>query len=122
MAELAAADLPTAPGVYGLYRGVDRVYVGKAASLRDRVWKNHSGRGASMGSSALRRNVAEHLGIASAADIKTRRYRPTEEDARRVREWLKGCDVAWIECADHQAAKDLERDMKAAHKPPLTRQ
>ena len=62
MATLTAGDLPVGPGVYALYGDGDRMYIGKADSLRDRVWKNHSGRGQLMTTSAMRRNIAEHLG------------------------------------------------------------
>jgi len=34
--------------------------------------------------------VAEHLGIATAADIKARRYQPTPDEVRAVRDWLDG--------------------------------
>lgn len=95
------------------------MYVGKADCLRDRVWKNHSGRGVVMTSSALRRNVAEHLGIATAADITARRYQPRPEEVRAVRDWLDGCDIAWLECESKSAARTLEDDFKAEHRPPL---
>jgi hypothetical protein len=121
MRELNAGDLPTAAGVYALYRGGARVYVGKAESLRDRVWKHHSARGAVMTSSAMRRNVAEHLGIATAADIKARRRRPTPEEAVQVREWLDRCEIAWRECPDELAAVALETAMKNEYLPPLTK-
>lgn len=121
MATLRAADIPESAGVYALYRAGKRIYVGKADCLRDRVWKSHSGRGAVMTKSALRRNVAEFLGIATAADIKTRRYQPSPEEVAVVREWLDGCDVAWVECETKRAAKTLEDDMKDECKPPLTK-
>ncbi|HEX3510343.1 MAG TPA: hypothetical protein VHT27_04505 [Solirubrobacteraceae bacterium] len=121
MAGLRKDDIPLSPGVYAVYRGDKRMYVGKAKCLQDRVWGNHSGRGVGMGSSALRRNVAEHLGVAKAKDIKDDPHRITPEQAKRVRDWLDGCDIAWRECADHAAAKDLETAMKAEHKPPLTK-
>ena len=121
MRELTASELPDTPGVYALYRGKKRMYVGKADCLRDRVWKNHSGRGAVMTGSAMRRNVAEHLGVATAADIKARRYQPTADEVRAVREWLDGCHIAWVECESKSAAKALEDDFKAEHKPPLTK-
>lgn len=73
-----------------------------------------------MTGSALRRNVAEHLGIATARAIKKRDYRPTADDAHRVVKWIDGCEVAWIECATPRAAKDLEDEMKVEYKPPLT--
>jgi excinuclease UvrABC nuclease subunit len=70
MATLKKADIPISAGVYALYREDKPTYVGKAKCLRDRVWKNHSGRGRGMDTSAMRRNVAEHLGVAKAAAIK----------------------------------------------------
>ncbi len=121
MATLTAGDLPVGPGVYALYGDGDRMYVGKADSLRDRVWKNHSGRGQLMTTSAMRRNIAEHLGIATSADIKARRYQPAPDEVQAVRDWLDGCHVAWLECESKSAAKTFEDDFKAEHKPPLTK-
>jgi hypothetical protein len=121
MLSLRSADIPTSAGVYALYRHGERVYVGKAGNLHGRVWKNHSGRGRRMGTSALRRNIAEHLGIATAADIKAKRYPVTTEEAARVRAWLDECEITWRECPDAAAAKQLEDAMKAEHLPPLTK-
>jgi hypothetical protein len=91
MQDLRAADVPDKPGAYALYRNGARMYVGKANSLNDRVWKSHCGRGPVMAGSAMRRNVAQHLGIASANDIYKRRYQPTPEEVQSVRDWLDGC-------------------------------
>jgi hypothetical protein len=69
MAALQPDDLPgESPGVYTLYRDGAPTYVGLAEkqSLRGRFWGSHRSRGVSMTGSALRRNVAEHLGIATA--------------------------------------------------------
>jgi predicted GIY-YIG superfamily endonuclease len=121
MTALSREQLPITAGVYALYREGERQYVGKAACLRDRVWGNHSGRGASMTNSAMRRNIAEHLGIATAADIKARRHQPTEAEAQRVRTWLDGCEIAWRTCPDEAAAVALETAMKREARPPLTR-
>lgn len=74
-----------------------------------------------MSNSALRRNVAERLGIAAANDIKERRYRITNKDALRVFGWIRECDVAWIECANDEEGKSLEKKLKVEHKPPLTK-
>jgi hypothetical protein len=74
-----------------------------------------------MTGSALRRNVAEHLGIALAATIKKRQYSPTIEDAARVTAWIDGCEIAWAECGSPTQAEDLERDMKREWRPPLTK-
>jgi hypothetical protein len=123
MSSLTAAGLPEEPGVYAFYRQHVPVYVGLAEkqSLRGRVWGNHRGRGVSMTGSALRRNVAEHLGIASAADIKSGRYQPSPADAATVVEWIDECRLAWIECASPSEAKALESEMKAEWMPPLTK-
>jgi hypothetical protein len=121
MASMAAEEIPLSPGVYALYRGKTRMYVGKADCLRNRIWKNHSGRGAAMTNSAMRRNIAEHLGIATAADIKARRYQPTPEEVSLVRAWLDGCHIAWITCESKAGAKDLEDELKTEHRPPLTK-
>lgn len=121
MKTLRAEEVPTTPGVYALYRDGEQMYVGKASSLRDRVWKNHSGRGMVMTSSAMRRNVAEHLGLATAADIKAGRSKPTSEQVAAVREWLDGCEVAWRECETEPVAVKLEATMKAEYRPPLTK-
>lgn len=121
MRTLREADIPISAGVYALYRDGEPMYVGKAKCLRNRVWKNHGGRGLGMGTSAMRRNVAEYLGIASAADIKAKRHRITADEATRVRTWLDGCEIAWRECADEAAAKTLEAKMKAEYLPPLTK-
>jgi excinuclease UvrABC nuclease subunit len=121
MAVLTSDQIPVDPGVYALYERSQRRYVGKARSLRQRVWGNHSGRGVSMTGSALRRNVAQHLKIASAADIKARRYQPTQVDADAIRRWLDKCDIAWIACANEADAVALEGDLKGEHMPPLTK-
>jgi len=121
MATLKREDIPLAAGVYALYRSGKPMYVGKAKSLQGRVWKNHSGRGLGMGSSAMRRNVAEHLGIANAKDIKEGRHLVSPKEAKRVRDWLDRCGIAWRECPSEAAAEKLEKAMKREHKPPLTK-
>lgn len=120
-ASLTQADIPSSPGVYALYRDGEAVYVGKATILRSRLWNNHLRKGVSMTNSALRRNVAEFLGLASAADIKAGRYSPTALDARRVSEWIGEAEVAWIECDSVADAVLLEGALKAERKPPLTK-
>jgi hypothetical protein len=119
--DLSEGEIPKEPGVYAIYRGGAPQYIGKAKSLRSRLWKNHCRRGASMTNSALRRNVAELLGIASADDIKTGRYRTTAATAQRVSAWLSSCEVTWIACKSEAAAIDLENAMKRERRPPLTK-
>jgi hypothetical protein len=119
-ASLTEADIPVSVGVYALYREGERLYVGKATSLRSRLWSNHLRPGVSMTNSAARRNVCEHLGIASAADIKAGRYRPTAADATRAWEFVAACEVAWVECESEPAAVAPESAMKREYLPPLT--
>jgi hypothetical protein len=121
VSHISQLDLPVAPGVYAFYRDGQPVYVGKATSLRARVWTNHLRRGASMTNSAFRRNVAAFLGIASPADIKARRYQPSADDAARVWAWVTDCEIAWIESATELEAVLLEEALKAESMPPLTK-
>jgi hypothetical protein len=121
LASLRKEDISTSAGVYALYRRDKRMYVGKAKCLQERVWKSHSGRGLAMSNSALRRNVAELLGIAEAKDIKEGRHRITPTEAKRVGDSLDGCEIAWRECTSEDAAKTLEIAMKAEYLPPLTK-
>jgi len=74
-----------------------------------------------MTNSALRRNVAEALRIASSADIASGRYRPDAADAARVVGWLASCDAAWLTCSTEQEAVDLEDNLKREWLPPLTK-
>ncbi|MEO5706006.1 MAG: GIY-YIG nuclease family protein [Alteraurantiacibacter sp.] len=121
MASLTKTGIPQDAGVYALYLRDQRQYVGKAKSLQQRIWNNHCGRGAVMTGSALRRNIAEHLGIATAADIKTRRYQPTAQEVATIRSWLEECEIAWLTCASELAAVALESNLKAEFQPPLTK-
>jgi len=115
---LVRADVPVSAGVYAWYRDDATIYVGKATSLQKRVWGNHLGRGRVMTSSSFRRDVADHLRIATANAIKTRAYQPTDAEVQAVRDFIDGCEVAWLSSA---SAEDLERRMKREWKPPLTR-
>jgi hypothetical protein len=120
LAALGGDALPTSTGVYALWRDDAPVYVGKARSLSSRLGKAHRGRGVSMTNSALRRNVAEHLGIATANDIKTGRP-VTHAEADRVNDWLDGCEASWLPADDEAAALELEKAFKREWLPPLTK-
>lgn len=121
VAELKRDDLPEEPGVYAFYRNGQAVYIGKAGDLRSRVWKKHSGKGAVMTGSAFRRNVAQHLGISTANEIKKRLYQPTPEEVTAVRAWIESCQVAWMIRPTEALAVALEKVLKREYKPPLTR-
>jgi excinuclease UvrABC nuclease subunit len=122
--ELLRGELPAAPGVYAFYRDGRAVYVGKATkqTLRDRVWKCHRGRGKSMGNSALRRNVAENLGIASSSAIKSGAHQITDEEVERVNAWVGQLEITWITAATPAAATRMEDALKIEARPHLTKQ
>ena len=118
---LKKSQIPQQPGVYAWYRNHRRVYVGKAANLRSRVGGNHLGKGVCLTGSAFRRNVAETLSIASAADIKSGRKQLTRLEVDQVCLWISACEVTWRVCESHDQACDLERRMKHEFRPPLTK-
>ena len=121
LAILKGDDIPSDPGVYALYRGDDRMYVGKAAlpakprleeplrSRRGHDWL------------ALRRDVAEHLGIATAAEIKARRYQPTSVSSSTSGSGWRCARSHGVLADSHSDAIDLEIGMKREHKPTLTK-
>ncbi len=74
-----------------------------------------------MTKSAFRRNVAEFLGISTAAQIKSRVYQPTPEEVARVSSFIEGLAVAWITTKTPDQALDLETAMKLEYRPPLTK-
>jgi predicted GIY-YIG superfamily endonuclease len=119
--ELRREDIPTSPGVYAWYEGGKPIYVGKGEDLQDRIWRNHLGRRLNLTSSALRRNVAEDLGIGSAGDIKAGRCRPTAEQVEQVNARIRACTIAWTTCESHKDAMALETRLKREWMPPLTK-
>jgi hypothetical protein len=79
------------------------------------------GQGRALSSSAFRRNVAAHLGFGSAAAIKAGDMVLTETQLNEVRQWIMGCEVAWLTCATAADAVALETSLKREFKPPLTK-
>jgi hypothetical protein len=73
-----------------------------------------------MTNSALRRNVAEHLGIASANNIKTGRP-VTRPEADRVNAWLDECEESWLVADDEAASIVLEAQFKREWLQELTK-
>jgi hypothetical protein len=113
--------VPDKPGVYAWYRNAQRMYVGKADSLRDRVYGNHLGQSKAPTGSAFRRNVAEYLGFGSSAAIKKREIKLTADQLIAIRAWILSCEVSWLTCATKAAAIKLETKLKVEFKPPLTK-
>ena len=119
--DLNRQGIPERPGVYAMYHGGKRIYVGKAGNLQNRIWKAHCGQSKGLSNSAFRRNVAEHFGLATAAEIKKGLYRLTPEELARVRAFIESCEIAWITRRDEPEAVALEIAMKTESLPPLTK-
>lgn len=118
---LTREQIPLEPGVYSVWRNGQAIYVGKATSLRERVGKSHLGRSRGMRNSAFRRNVAEHLGISTPQEIYKARYRLSDDELARVRDFIDGCELAWITCPTPETAVVLEDQIKLEWMPPLTK-
>lgn len=70
----------------------------------------------------MRRNVAEHLGFGTSAQLKRGEVVLTSVQFDRLRAWLNASEVGWIETADEPLARELERALKIEFKPELTKQ
>jgi len=70
---------------------------------------------------AFRRNVAEHLGVATVAQAKQRPSVMTDEQVDAVNAWVAGCQVAWMETSSGKQAGQLEKELKSERRPPLTK-
>jgi hypothetical protein len=121
VSELTSDLIPGDAGVYAWYRGDVRQYVGKAASLRVRLWNNHLGQSQALTNSALRRNVAELLGFGPAAALKRREIALTSDQLAAVRKWLLSCELAWLTCASAGDADALETKLLSESRPPLNK-
>jgi excinuclease UvrABC nuclease subunit len=115
------SHIPSAAGVYAWYKDGRRVYIGKAKNLQKRVGSNHLGRGMSLTGSAFRRNVAEHLGLGTATEIKKRRRVLSTTEIALGCKWISECEVTWIVCGSDSDALAKEKAMKAEFKPLLTK-
>lgn len=124
VAALNTDDVPTLPGVYAWYLAGDAVYSGRAAGrtgLRGRIWSNHLATGVDLSRSSFRRNVCEHLGIANTTSTKARPPTLAPADVHLVNEWIRRCDIAWLECDSAVDARRLEKLLHAEWMPPLSR-
>jgi hypothetical protein len=119
--DLTRRDIPREPGVYAWYRRGRAVYVGKADDLQERIWARHLGESRTLGTSALRRNVAESLGFGASAEIKNGRVRLTPAQLAQVRAWICGCRVTWLVLPSAADAIAAEMELKAERMPRLTK-
>lgn len=122
--ELRRSDVPASPGVYAWYRNGEAIYAGRALEakgLQDRVGKNHMGTTNDLSRSSFRRNVCEFLGIAPPSVTTMRPAHLSASDVEPVNEWIRGCEIAWIECGNADEAERLEKVLFAEWMPPLSK-
>ncbi len=122
--QLTTRDIPSGPGVYSWYRDGHPIYSGRAtgaSGLQDRIWRNHLKTGNDLSRSSFRRNVCDFLGIAPTSKTTVRPTLMTAADVEPVNRWIRGCEIAWIECRSVSDAKALERDLHREWMPPLSR-
>lgn len=81
----------------------------------------HLDTGLDLSRSAFRRNVLEHLGIATVATARQRPTALTSEQVAPVNQWIRECELEWIECSSDQEAKLLEVELLTEARPPLNR-
>lgn len=117
-------EVPTSPGVYAWYSRGKPVYSGRALGaegLRGRIGKDHLKTGNDLSRSSFRRNVREHLGIATTAKTTVRPTVMTATEVEPVNGWIRKCEVAWLECGSESDAKRLEQNLHEKWIPPLSR-
>ncbi len=123
-ASITAKAVPTVPGVYAWYRDGEPVYSGRATGtggLHGRIWKNHLRTGVDLSRSSFRRNVCEHLGIAPTSKTTVRPTLMTAAQVEPVNMWIRGCEVAWIECESPAEPAALEKELHGEWMPPPSR-
>lgn len=123
-AGLLRSDIPAVPGVYAWYQDGAAVYSGRAIGkdgLRARIWENHLKTGTDLSRSSFRRNVCEHLNIAPRSITRVRPTSMSPEDVAPVNEWIRRCQVAWIELVVDGEAARFERALHDEWTPPLSK-
>jgi hypothetical protein len=117
--KLERDDVPAEPGVYVWWHQGKAIYLGKAADLRRRIWRDHLRRSpSSVGKSTFKRSVAAELGIATRAELRQGRVLD-ETELDQVLGFIYGCEVCWTIAATQDEARDLEKALLAEHRPPL---
>jgi hypothetical protein len=115
---VARRDIPVGPGVYAWFISGDCVYLGKASTLRSRL-AAHLGTSLDLSRSTLRSWVAvRELGL----DRAYTRQRPTlmtSEQIAVVNDWIRACELAWVETDTNELATALESRMLSSWRPPI---
>jgi hypothetical protein len=81
----------------------------------------HLKTGVDLSRSSFRRNVCVELGVAPLERTKQRPTVMSAAEIELVNDWIRSCEVAWIECPSAQEAIDLEATLHSERLPPLSR-
>lgn len=117
---LVSSNIPRVAGVYAWFQNDECVYVGKASSLRSRLG-NHRSTSLDLSRSTLRASVAAQECGVTRAHARQRPTLMTQPQIEVVTAWFNRASVAWVTCADAEAADQLERRLRAVHMPRLNR-
>ncbi len=121
---VAAAEFPSAPGVYVVYepQSTDAdalLYVGVAAvqSIAKR-WQGQHLQNRS-GGSALRRSLGPHLGLVDKKlTAKAGRYYPVEVE-EEITDYLESCSIVFFPATTADEADELEVELRKRLRPKL---
>lgn len=117
-ASLRRSEIPFSPGVYTWFKGSECVYLGVATNLRQRL-SAHRGRSADLSRSTLRASVAVMLTGATRKEARSRPSVMTSAQITGVNAWFDEAEVAWLESATADDARDVERRLLGSWLPSL---
>jgi hypothetical protein len=118
VASIRSEDLPEHPGLYVWYQDGAAVFVSNTSNLRNRVYVEHVARSGQAISSALRRLAARTLGIASNADLRSRKHVLSESESHAVETWIRQGDVSWMQTDTETEAVTLASSLQGVILPP----
>ncbi|MET4638148.1 hypothetical protein ABIE24_001372 [Mycetocola sp. 2940] len=119
--DITAPDIPTAPGVHVWSHDGEPVFVGEAVGtkgLRGRI-REHLATGPDLSRSTFRASVAVDL---LRIDRETARSRLTvlrPVQISVVNDWIRECELTWLECGSPATAQSLKFRMREEWLPRL---
>lgn len=113
---VARSDIPAGPGVYAWFHSGDCVYLGKASSLRSHL-ATHRGTSRDLSRSTLSSWVAVRELVLERAYTRHRRSLMTDAQVAVVNQWIRTCELTWIETITKGDAAALELRLLTAWRP-----
>lgn len=117
-ASLRRGEIPFSPGVYAWFKGSECVYLGVATNLRRRL-SAHRGQSADLSRSTLRASVAVMLVGVTRAQARSRPSVMNSAQITAVNAWFDEAEVAWLETATADDARDAEHHLLGRWLPSL---